>query len=304
MIRDCQDGTEENVRELLRNAGLPTDDETVKRMAAESISELLKAQMEARASGADPAAMDTDALLRNAVNRDLATSGQEPLPEPGKTPTVTPGGTSSPSPSAQTSESPSPVPTETPSPPTPTPVPPTATPVPPTATPAPRTPTLVPPSPTPTPTKTVKKPTITVSGGFTDGNGFATTFTLTTNLESGGVSGSIRGSRSGELRSTCTDPTGKILDTAIATETETYAAGVAGGVGADGGYSASFSGIVTSAAVLTRPFTVSCIGGEPALPTPAQVPIGGTLSGSATSVGAVSVTSSLGGSWAGPGSIS
>ncbi len=45
MIRDRQEGTEENVRELLRNAGLPTGEETVKRMAAESISESLKAQI-------------------------------------------------------------------------------------------------------------------------------------------------------------------------------------------------------------------------------------------------------------------
>jgi hypothetical protein len=142
------------------------------------------------------------------------------------------------------------------------------------------------------------------SGGFTDGNGFATTFTITIDFKGGGVSGSIRGTKTSDWSVTCKDASGNVIDVALATETDSYQAGLGGGVGPDGGFSASFAGSMTAVVQLTQPFTQpGCVGREPPLPAPSSSPIGGTLSGAATSSGAVSLTSSLGGSWSGTGSV-
>jgi hypothetical protein len=295
------------VTALLASAGLPTDDEAVKRMAAESISELLRAQMAARAAGEDPGAIDRDRLLRDVVNRTLAASGQEALPEPTVSPS--PAAVGSPSPGPTGSPAPAtPSATETtPQPPTPTPVPPTATPVPPTPIPVPPTPTPIPPTPTPTPTPTVETrlPVVVASGGFTDGNGFATTFSITFDFKTGAVSGSVKGQRASEVGAPCTSPSGQVLDWSKGIVTETWQTGLSGGVSAEGGFSASFAGSVTTAFTLTEPFDEpgGCVGRDPAYPVPGPSPVSGILTGTATTSGAISLTSSLGGSWSGTGSV-
>ncbi len=131
------------------------------------------------------------------------------------------------------------------------------------------------------------------------------TFTLTINLQTGGVSGTIRGSCTGTLSVTCTNPAGAVVDTAFATKTGNFQTGISGGVSADGAFSASFSGTLATTVQLTTPFTQpGCVGKEPPLPGPQSPPISGTLTGTASASGAVTLTSSRGGSWSGTGSVS
>ena len=287
----------EKLDEALAASGATLSEEEKAKLVTDLAVSISQARAEARKEGRALTPEEIEKLRRDAIDRALT-------PPSPTGPTVT----ASPSPVALESPTAAPVPpTETPEPPTATPVPPTPTPVPPTATPVPPTPTPIPPTATPvppTPTPTPKLPTITASGGFTDGNGFATTFTLTIDFKSGGVSGSIRGGKTNEWSVTCRDPGGNVIDVAQATETDSYQAGLAGGVGPDGGFSASFSGKVAATVQLTRPFTKpTCVGREPPLPAPSSSPIGGTLSGSATTAGAVSLSSSLGGSWSGVGGV-
>lgn len=273
-IRERQESTEESVRTLLVEAGITADDAAVARMASEAISAFLKAEMEARASGEDPTKVDRDKLLREIAGVKPKPSeevtppaGESVTPEPE---TVTPVPSVSPEPSAE--------PTETPPPPPP------------------------PPSPTATATPEPIRPIVVASGSFSDE--FNITFSLTINFTTGAVTGSISGAKTSNWGVSCTDPTGKVVEVAEALGADSFQAGLAGGVGEGGGFSASFSGNVVGTIQITKPFTdPGCVGKEPPLPAPSSTPISGTLSGTASVSGAITLTSSTGGSWSGTGSL-
>lgn len=147
-------------------------------------------------------------------------------------------------------------------------------------------------------------PIVSAGGGFTDASSFAVTFSITINFKTGGVTGSISGAKTSDWSVQCKDPEGKVLDIATAMESDSYQAGIAGGVGQDGGFSASYSGSVVATIQMTKWFSdPGCVGKEPPLPAPSTSPISGTLSGTASTSGAISLTSSGGGSWSGSGSV-
>ncbi len=305
----------ERVEAALAEAGVELSDAELARLVGEVAGAYADARAAARENGEDPRAVDMSKVLRDTINRNLEEQGLAPIPaedeaaEPGASPSVSvsPAPGESPSATAEPGLTPEPPtavpPTETPIPPVPTATPePTSTPIPPTATPAPPPP---PPSPTPTPTA-VPLPIVTVGGAaFTDGSGYAVAATLTIDFRTGAVSGSIRGERALDFTVNCWNPDHTVVvDVAIATFSEAWTSGLGGGVGADGGFSASFSGTTGGSFQLVQPFDVEgCVGREPPFPAPPSSTVAGTLSGTASAGGAVSFSSSTGGAWSGAGGV-
>lgn len=307
MARAAQD----KVAAALEENGIQLSDAELARLTAEVGAAYARARAEAREKGDDPRSVDMSEVLRQTINERLEQQGLVPIPAEDETPpagetvtvTVSPSVAPSVTPETTTPEPP----TATPEPPTPTPAA-TATPRPPSPTPttAPPTPTPPPPPPpSPTPTTQAQLPIVIVGGAsFTDGNGFVVTVTLTINFKTGSVSGSIRGERSTQFTVNCTAPDSTLLDVAVALLSETFASGLGGGVGPDGGFSASFAATAGGSFKLIQPFDEYCIGQEPPFPEAPSYPVAGTISGAASTGGSVSFSSSTGGSWSGSGSVS
>lgn len=288
---------QERVAAALGEYGVELSDANLARLIGEVAGDYARARAEARERGEDPRSVDINDVMKNTINRKLDEQGLLPVPAEDGTPETKPSPGPSPEGTPPPSATAAPTATATPLPPTPTPEPPTPTLVPPTATPVP---------PTQTPTPEPELPTVTVGGAsFVDSASWVVTVTLVIDFKTGAVSGSVHGERSSSFTVNCNAPDGTLLDVATAALGETWSSGLGGGVGSDGGFSASFAGTSGGAFSLTTPFTVEgCVGREPPFPPYTGSAVAGTLAGTATTGGAVSFSSSTGGAWSGAGSVS
>jgi len=294
MARAAQD----RVATALAEHGIELSDAELARLVSEVAGDYARARAEAREKGEDPRAVNINDVMKNAINRNLEEQGLLPVPPEDETPETQPSPEASPEASASPSATAEPTATPTPIPPSPTPIPPTATPVP--------LPPTVPPSPTATPTPEPDLPIVSVGGAsFVDSSSWSVTVTLVINFKTGAVSGSINGQRSSTFTVYYNAPDGTLLDTATASLAESWSSGLGGGVGSDGGFSASFGATPGGSFTLVTPFSAEgCIGREPPFPAYSGPAVAGTLAGTATTGGAVSFSSSSGGAWSGAGSVS
>lgn len=256
---------EDRLADALRAAGQEVTDEAIANLR----SALARATAEAWAAGERPRAAEL-------IERIL---GEAPIETPEASPTAAESPTAEPTGEATATAEASPTaeatPTDTPTPrPTSTP---TRTPTPtPTAAP---TATFTPVGPTATPTPVVlANRSLTANFSL---SGFASTLTLSFNFRAGTFAGSLSGGRSQVLPNQCMSG-GQVVETAQATETSTFMAGLSGTIGPNGGPFSSPANISgTTVYTLTKPFTLpQCLAGN-------QLPPSTTFSGFGTVSGTV-----------------
>lgn len=244
---------EDRLADALRAAGQEVTDEAIANLR----SALARATAEAWAAGERPRAAEL-------IERIL---GEAPIETPEASPTAAESPTAEPTEEGTATAEASPTAVATP---TDTATPrPTSTPTRTPTTAQTATPTPVPPTATPTPSVLANR-SLTANFNL---SGFASTLALSFNFQAGTFAGSLSGGRSQVLPNECRLG-GQLIDTAQATETSTFMAGLSGTIAPNGGPFSSPADIKgTTVYVLTKPFThPNCLAGN-------QLPPSTTFSG-------------------------
>lgn len=250
---------EDRLADALRAAGQEVTDEAIANLR----SALARATAEAWAAGERPRAAE----LIERILGESPVETPEASPTASESPTVEPTEDATATVEATATAEATPTDTATPRP--------TSTPA---RTPAP-TATFTPTAPTATPTPAVlANRSLTANFSL---SGFASTLTLSFNFQAGTFAGSLSGGRSQLLPNQCMSG-GQVVETAQATETSTFMAGLSGTIAQNGGPFSSPANISgTTVYTLTKPFTLpQCLAGN-------QLPPSTTFSGFGTVSGTV-----------------